>query len=899
VIVIQPCPSQPAGQAQFDELYRRARECLHRGKFETALRLGEQCLSGARGAGDRRQEGVGHALMGNAYFYTDRYLDALNSFQAGLVLMREAGDQSGEATGLKDVGITLSRFGRFDESFESLHESLNIFRKLSESREIGSVLENIGMDYANLGAVDLAFDMYEQAFEIARENRNAQLMFGSLSRMGELYLSANPGRSLEYFREALAIAEERSMSPIDRGWVLMNTSIALSELGQVEAATAMNRRALTLSRQIGWKGGTALSLQGLAQLYLGRDPAVAVKYYQQSIAILEQIDSGNPWRAYAYLAAAHRRQGDLDRAIECYQHAIDLLESSRDRLTAGEHRATSIERRQFIFHGMIEALMERHERNPEAGDDVRAFAIYERGKARALLAAIAEGRLDIERDLEPDLRGRQAELNARITELHRQLIAPDVTAEERRQLLERLRETEAESDQLIVEIKRQNPRYAMLRYPRPLSLDEAQALLDESTALLAYSITEDKVFAFLLTTGAFRAERLAVSPKLVTTRVPSYVDLVAQGDGDSWQDASLRLYADLVAPLRKHLPPGIKRLILVPDGVLHHLPFETLRFVGEDSMGPDNEAADRRARFLLEDFVISYAPSATVLAELSASRKEWYAMARADLLMLAYPAIVTGPQAHSVPHRASDFTRALYDDEGLEVAPIPFSASEAKNIERYAAAGSEVYTGAQASERRIKSTRLDTFCVIHFATHGLISQRRPARSALVLASGDGDDEDGFLQAREICRLKLKSDLVVLSACQTARGQILGGEGAQGLAQAFFYAGAQSVVASLWNVSDEGTAEFMGRFYRHLSEGRPKAEALRAAKLELMRESSFSAARYWATFILIGEPQERVSISGQPLWLRYDHWLQIGGALILLFAALFLLKGINQGRFRRR
>jgi CHAT domain-containing protein len=151
----------------------------------------------------------------------------------------------------------------------------------------------------------------------------------------------------------------------------------------------------------------------------------------------------------------------------------------------------------------------------------------------------------------------------------------------------------------------------------------------------------------------------------------------------------------------------------------------------------------------------------------------------------------------------------------------------------------------------------------------------------VLHSEDNDTEDGFLQAREIFRLELDSDLVVLSACQTARGQILAGEGVQGLAQAFFHAGARSVVASLWNVNDERTATFMEAFYRHLADGQSKASALRAAKLDLLRDGSTSAPRYWAPFILIGEADAPVTISGEPWWRRRDHWLLLGLGLSLL------------------
>jgi CHAT domain-containing protein len=236
----------------------------------------------------------------------------------------------------------------------------------------------------------------------------------------------------------------------------------------------------------------------------------------------------------------------------------------------------------------------------------------------------------------------------------------------------------------------------------------------------------------------------------------------------------------------------------------------------------------------------------------------------------------------------------LYEEEGLQVQRIPFSASEAQAIERYAGNGSRIYTGVEASENRIKNEQLDRFRVLHFATHGLISQRMPGRSALVLTPGDA--EDGFLQVREIYHLKLQSDLVVLSACQTARGQVLGGDGVRGLAQAFLHAGARSVLASLWDVNDQRTALFMETFYRHLADQKSKAEALRATKLELVQNDATSAPRYWAAFILIGEADERVAIA-RPA--RIGGWLVVFAAgSLLVVAGIFLIQLRRMKRSRR-
>src|SRR5262249_31793231 len=198
--------------------------------------------------------------------------------------------------------------------------------------------------------------------------------------------------------------------------------------------------------------------------------------------------------------------------------------------------------------------------------------------------------------------------------------------------------------------------------------------------------------------------------------------------------------------------------------------------------------------------------------------------------------------------------------ERFDLAALPFAAEEGRIVARFGDAPTrgrtEVPSGGELAGYR----------VLHFATHGLLSRGTPERSALVLASRKGDG-DARLEAQEIRSLRLSSDLVVLSACQTARGKILPGEGVQGLSQAFFQAGARTVVGSLWNVNDRRASELIAAFYRHLAAGERQAEALRSAKLDLLRESPGLAPQVWAPFVLIGDPFGTVPLKPAPWWRR--------------------------------
>lgn len=224
------------------------------------------------------------------------------------------------------------------------------------------------------------------------------------------------------------------------------------------------------------------------------------------------------------------------------------------------------------------------------------------------------------------------------------------------------------------------------------------------------------------------------------------------------------------------------------------------------------------------------------------------------------PRILADPQSSRELDRPTGPLRVLYEEDGHDLAPVPFGAVEARRVARYSGRGGVTLTGGDASETRAKAMDLSRYGVIHFATHGLLSARDPRRSALLLGPDVDGREDGFLQAREIELLRLDADLVVLSACRTARRgrRTGGGTGVETLAEAFFLAGARSVVGTLWAVEDHAAMRLMTSFYRHLADGRGKAEALRSAKLEAITRGEPPSR--WAGFVLLGEPFGRVAVA---------------------------------------
>ncbi len=342
---------------------------------------------------------------------------------------------------------------------------------------------------------------------------------------------------------------------------------------------------------------------------------------------------------------------------------------------------------------------------------------------------------------------------------------------------------------------------------------------------------------------------------------------------------SKRLYRVLVEPARGAVAAS-DRVLLVPDGPLHLLPFGAL-------LRETSAASPDDARYLAEWKPLHTVLSATVYAELKKTRRSAPPASSGGPLLAAfgdprYPRKIT----HGNPEDVADARLRSAARLGFlgELEPLPHSRREVEGIAAlYPSDTAKTYLGRDATEERAKAVSRDTR-MLHLAAHGRVDDRFPLNSWLALslpeAPADGQD-NGLLQVWEIFeRVRLDADLVVLSACESGLGQEQGGDGLIGLTRAFQYAGARSVLASLWQVRDQATAELMVRFYRHLRSGLPKAEALRAAQLELIRgpveirpasggriDSSgkaepgadgepvtkdFSAPYYWAAFQLIGD-----------------------------------------------
>jgi CHAT domain-containing protein len=438
--------------------------------------------------------------------------------------------------------------------------------------------------------------------------------------------------------------------------------------------------------------------------------------------------------------------------------------------------------------------------------------------------------------------------------------------------LARLSELRVKQEQIANQIRKTSPHYASLKHPQPLSDFRTRAELDPGTLVLSYSVGRERTFLFALEPASAKGPGMTVrvlsgSEKTLRESVEAYRSILetpGRGPTASLQALNERgrlLYDALIKPADQ-LIAKYDRLLILPDGPLHTLPFGALV----------REVKNGKPQYLVEWKPIHTAVSATVYAEIKKGRKN--APRDPSVVVAAFgdPKYPKLPEAKvAVKRGESDDAESVdlleeFDETedpqlrsiargGFRFEPLPASRKEVEEIASLYAPKSAAYVGSEATEERAKSIGKDV-PLIHYACHAVINERFPLDSALVFSIPDKPKEgqdNGLLQAWEIFeRVRIDADLVTLSACESGLGKEIAGEGLIGLTRAFQYAGARSVLASLWKVDDKATGELMKRFYGYLKAGRTKDEALRAAQIDLIRSSDYSHPRDWAAFQLNGD-----------------------------------------------
>jgi CHAT domain-containing protein/tetratricopeptide (TPR) repeat protein len=764
-----------------------------------------------------------HGRYGTATRLVDRALAAAHDADPG---------GPGEATALSEHGVIAYRQGRTEEEERWYRRALDLFNRLGvRDTDVGRVHVFLGNAAYTRADVAGAEEHYRRGLEIFEGESPESLHVGwALLGLGDVLMARGDlGRAEQAFRRSTAIRATLVPGAPDHAVSLQNLGTALLARGDHEGAERAFRDALDiLERTVDEPFDRAILLANLGDVLTARgrfDEARAL--LGRSLALFRAHAPGGPEHGDGLFALGtlEQRRGRLPEAERAYRDALAI----RSRLASGG----AAEADALFAIGVLERRSERRE--AAVATLRRAVAALE-AQRRRLGGTPEDG----------------ARFSATYAHVHKELL--DLLLELGRDeaafgLLERYRVGSLGTMVARRALHRGQPASTTGQDPRPPTSAEAARLLDDGTLLLSFAVLPERTILFAIAGGpaaSLAVHELPLSEARLRTDVETLRDLLqsprAPAEGQRALRGRLRTLHDaLLGPVRESVARS-RRVIVLPDGPLHLVPFGALA-----------SADVPRLRHLVQDRPVARAQAITLLARPQAVAPE----SRTPLRLLAFG-----------------------DPGGPAHLALPRARAEVEALGRLYAGEGRVFVGTEATESRAKAASGGAR-YLHFASHGVTDDRFPLDSYLALgASGDGRArEDGRLQGWEVCeQVRLGADLVVLSACDTGLGAELAGAGLLGLTYAFQFAGARSVVASLWPVSDRSTAPLMRAFHERMRRGERPAQALREAQLELMSRPIAPDARlagglrrllrmprpedlpldashpyYWAAFQLFGSP----------------------------------------------
>ncbi len=724
-------------------------------------------------------------------------------------------------------------------SGENLDEATRVVVELGDvmgaDQSYGTRINYLGLKVdllGDLGQDERALEVQQQMLRLHREQHDS---YGQSRMLGQLVVALwdDPERAQEILGMSLPHALTWVLEMARRSGNRFSELNAQLWLGEMRMGSEEERfaRCRVLARQVKSLYYHSRCLVARALFRLDHDPDAAFEDIEEAAQMVEGLGLEQMWVSLNRMTMVWRSQPDraLGVSLAHLDDLEDLFRRHRTSLTRAYVRAN------YMTHylDVADQVLERSPSGPSREDIDVALRIVERMRAQELLAAL-EARPGMVPEDDPR-RLAHAAANEEISGIQRQLLEDEPEEDERAQLMDRLARAEKEEQAAWAEVLRTDPVVAGIERTTPPALDELQQTLRDDEAILSYQLEGALP---LPEPGSQRSTPRVI---VVTRRSVRAIDLAAGRDlealidlfgglfesrGGHERSPAAGLYQRVLAEALEGLPPGIEHLVLVPDGPLHRLPFAALR-------------ATPQAAPLVERYRLSQVPSLAVWLRLrrSAPRDgKVGALVLADPEIAGQAGVIAGERAWAI-------------EDGLGFGRLPHAREEGEALIRHVGEGSELRVGEAATEAGLKAGDVEHFSILHFASHAVLDDEHPERSAVLLAPGN-EREDGLLQTREIARLDLHGAMVVLASCRSGSGTVVGGEGPVGLSRAFFEAGSRTVVASLWRLRDDDAAAIFDAFYRHLRLGESVSSALAAAQNERRRAGAPAAA--WAGIVVLGD-----------------------------------------------
>lgn len=763
--------------------------------------------------------------QGSLFRSRGQYAPAVESFDR-LIEMCDATGERGRILGhaLFNRAVALRRLGRLDEAERSLMRSLEVRREMADvSLDVAAATEFLGTILGARGDREGAIARYREAIAIFEELAPDGYSLGiALINLGaSLAYLERFDETEEHYVRGVDILERAAPGSYGHLAALRNLSQLFRNQERYDEAAPLTEQVLAQTRKM---APGSLDVANLIDIlghdaYREEDYPRARELFDEAWELRARVAPGGSQTASSAHWAGRVRyeQGDLADATRCFCAAVDVLDRQRTQYGGTEDQNVSFAER-YHYHAArcLEGLA-------TLGDVDQAFTVLERTRARFLLSLFADREGLLDGELPESIVERRREHRRAVDTALAELARVGASSSERAdELRAQLADLEKERQAIVAAVRLEAPRLDALEAFDTLDAEEIVATLDPGTAYVSYWLGPDVTTVFVVSAATAPRGVEAITFEVTEDTIEEAVTRLREKIAESAprfeiEALASELYVMLVEPWEDRLE-GAERLLISPDGPLRVLPFAALR--------------DGDGRFLVERLPLHVVDSATLYARLIEGRDDFDA---ASARIVAF-----GDPVYDARTEELDAPIFALRERGFDLAPLPGTRREVAVLDSLFTTSVEVYVGSEATEERVKSLGSD-IDILHFACHAVADREIPSASALVLtqpAVPSLGDDNGLLQAWEILEdLRIDAELVTLSACETAIGKELGSEGIAGLTRAFLYAGARSIVASLWSVPDQPTAELMRVFYANLARGVPKDESLRRAQLAMLRGGS--------------------------------------------------------------
>lgn len=782
-------------------------------------------------------------------------------FDEALLLHRKFNNKSGEAIALTSLCRMYNDTGNFQKGFEACRESLRLEEDKNPLTNYRTHA-NLASLYSNSGDLENALKYNRIAlarYEIVKDYESPYRLAFIKSNIGGILANQKKYAEAErYLRGALMLTETVKRT-LYSGYIRVRLSSIYYETKRFAEALKIAKIAVENYREIDpVKIQAALNVLGKTYFALGQIDD-ARRLFTEAVEINRQTKDRYAEADSLYnLANLENRAGNFETAQQNVELAISNSEVIRAQFLGKNLRTSYLSILKKYYELEIEVLIKLYEKTADVGFLEQAWQSHEKIRARSLLENLIESGLNLSEFAPKDFFAQEQVLLEAIAAAE---LKHTEALKAKNAVLQN--ETEAELNKNLEEyqvlqenVRQKNPQFSAINQSKNFALADAQKLIDEDTAIFEFALGNKESYVWVIRKNSLKLAKLPSKAVINQTAREFYLALTdRQTQNDKAViEKSKNLSRKILSPIANEVK-NVKQIVVIADGALQLIPFSALTFKPNAAYQPISATIE-----------IVNAPSFASLAFLRENKANRQKSNDKLLAVFADPIfqedderfVIKSPNPKNPANEKdlSDNLAMALRDFGLDrLARLPFSGIEAREIGKFAPEQTILALGTDASRQNFLRGDFNSYRILHFATHGFLNQQNPELSGLVLSLYDKNrnPQNGFLRVIDLYSLHLNTDLVVLSACQTALGKEIDGEGIVGLTRGFMYSGASGVVSSLWKVEDAATAELMKRFYRAmLKDGQTPSAALRTAQNELRRIPRFSNPRYWSGFTLNGE-----------------------------------------------